>query len=129
MSFILTLIMAFTIGFTGASTQAHTEAPTQAPSQGVTQAPSQAQCEEDEACWDCATMGNKQCSQAPSVVDAWATVDAVGITAPDSPEEYVLSYKETVETQPHALPMGSFALQSYTSTAWHVFQWDILKRA
>lgn len=39
MTFILTILMAFTVGFTGAQAQAPSHTPSQAPSQGVTQAP------------------------------------------------------------------------------------------
>lgn len=88
MSLILSLIMAFTLGFTGASTQAPSQPASQAPFMGLTevleaQAPHiphmLARCEEDMPCWDCQTMGNKQCGpQAP--VTAPAPLDH--ITAP-----------------------------------------------
>jgi hypothetical protein len=80
MTFVLTLIMAFTLGFTGASTQAPSQPASQAPFMGLTevleaQAPHipdmLKRCEEDMPCWDCQTMGNHICGpQAPETAPA-----------------------------------------------------------
>lgn len=121
MSFIITLIMAFTIGFTGSQAQAHADTPSQAPTQAV--------CEEDMECWDCTTMGNMDCASDAVEADAWTALDSMNLTLPAVPYEMVLTYVNTVQDEPHNLSTGVFTVRSHTSTAWHVFKWDTLHHA
>lgn len=122
MSFILSLIVAFSIGFTGT--------PSQAPSEAPSQASVSAQCEEDEPCWDCETMGNKQCGDTHTA-DAWATIDAAHITAPATQDGMMLSYVGWTDYKPTASPNSSyFVLQSNTDPRiYYVFQWEALRKA
>lgn len=81
MKYIASLFIALTLALTGCSV-ASQEAPvapthsTQQTTQPTTQ-PTQSQCEEDQPCWDCHTMGNKQCGPATVEPTASVTTEAV----------------------------------------------------
>jgi heme A synthase len=115
MSLITALIISLSI-ILGSPVQAPDAAPT---------APTQAVCEEDQPCWDAATMGNGQAGTLKA--DAWEAIETAHITAPSDSVNLMLSYTETVTGQPVNLPVGYFAIESNTlPNAFHVFKWDTL---
>lgn len=117
MFLISALILSLSIIFGSPAATATDAAPT---------APVQAVCEEDMACWDAATMGNKQ--EGTLKADAWEVIETANITAPATSKELMLSYTETVNGRPANLPTGYFTLESNTlPNVFHVFKWDILE--
>ena len=118
MNTISALILTLSILFGGQPSQ-----PTEQPSQ-----PSVTVCHEEDACWDADTMGNHEANTLEA--DAWDTLDRVGVKLSEDSAPMSLSYIDTVTGEPASLPIGQFALESYTTpNAFHVYQWDTLYNA
>lgn len=80
------------------------------------------QCEEDQPCWDCHTMGNHTCNVTTEATkdEAWATYATYTFKpSTDTRVEYV----RTLDAEPQHLPMTQFTLESNAHKGtWHVFQ-------
>lgn len=80
-------------------------------------------------CWDCEAMGNMQCGTNSLEADAWTAIDQAGITAPATPDTYVLTYMGTWSQVTGILPLGWFAITSTTGDNTHYFQWELTTNA
>lgn len=79
-----------------------------------------AQCEEDQPCWDCLTMGNHQCTTAsPTTATATATAPALDAPNYQPTSPTVEDYSGTVEGDVAALPVGQPAQPTTTPNVWH----------
>lgn len=125
MFFLSALVISLSL-ILGTPAQATTQAPTEA-----AQAPTQAPVQDDTAFDDCPT-GDRAACVHPLEVEAWTAIDQAGITAPASPEQYMLSYHgswtPTAASQP--LPLGWFVMESNTHKGlMHHFSWDLITKA
>jgi hypothetical protein len=97
------------------------------PSQAVSQPPV-VECMEDMPCWDSATMGTVLPALEDSEVDAWETVSRLTIVPANTSQ--ALEYNRTLDYMPESLPLGQFAISSFTSpNTYHVMQWVTLYHA
>lgn len=80
------------------------------------------QCEEDQPCWDCHTMGNHTCnvSTEATKAEAWATFDTYTFKPSTTTR---VEYVRTLDAEPAHLPMTQFTLESNAHKGtWHIFQ-------
>lgn len=69
-------------------------------------------CEEDMPCWDCATMGNKQCGVDPTMEQDAYVSYDSQLGQPANETELMLSYVATVPVEPVTLAANQFYLPS-----------------
>jgi hypothetical protein len=87
------------------------------------EAPESIACYEDMPCWDCSTMGNKQCGPVAHEADAYLAFDALG-GVPVGDESLMLEYVSSFTTDLPELESGQFVLDStQTDGLHHVMQW------
>lgn len=133
MSYIIAIVLTLS-AILGLSQPASASLPTSQPASHVLSilkapmAPESIRCEEDMPCWDCATMGNSQCGPIAHDVDAFQSMDAMGIV-PAVDTELMLSYHSSSTTEPKVadLTKGQFAIPSANvENLWHVMQYETI---
>lgn len=123
---ITALLIALALALTGCSVATSQDAPvspthnTRETTQPVPVQATQPTCEEDEPCWNCHTMGNKQCGPTPTVAPT-ATASAVAVPSqPATVAPVTASQPLPVEqgtTAPIATPTHSTAPVAVPTTA------------
>lgn len=115
MNIILALVIACTALFAQ---------PTQPASQPTFSLPPAltVQCQEDQPCWDCHTMGNHTCDVTTTATaqDAWDTFESFDFQPTTAT---TVQYSRTLDNDSFVLTQTEFALESTTIPGhWHIFQ-------
>src|SRR5213592_1038436 len=122
---LLIALSALTMSASSTDKQASTQAPEQA-SQALSQAP---QCEEDEPCFRCMTMGNHYCPQT-MITDAWASIDDAGIKRDPAQGTLLLEYLGFNDRMAQNTALGEFSVASIDFPGqYHYFQWTVVTKA
>ncbi len=77
-------------------------------------------CEEDMPCWDCETMGNQVCGTIDDAGEAWRVWDEVGASRGVSDGSFRVEYMGSTPEYPENLTPGDIPLLG-TDGTWYVF--------